>query len=192
MVCYHPVPAVYNILEYKRTGKKKLILVVHQDSKQKRELTKLQYPPNIYRLIHIPCGKCAGCRSDNAKMWSLRALNELKLHEKNCFITLTYNDDNPLVNEDPLCLVSLRYKHFQNFMKRLRKKTGDKIQYLMCGEYGSKEGRSHFHAILFGFDFPDKKLVYLSKGYPHYQSELLNECWSVYDKVNQYLHRLNL
>lgn len=185
MVCYHPISAVYNIAEYKRTGKKNIQLVVHQDTEQKRKLTKLQYPPNLYKLIHIPCGKCAGCRSDNAKMWSLRAMNELKLHDKNCFITLTYNDDNPLVAQDPLCLVSLRYKHFQNFMKRLRKKTGEKIQFLMCGEYGSLEGRSHFHCILFGYDFPDKQLVYISKGYPHYSSQLLNECWSVYDKVNK-------
>lgn len=186
MVCYRPIAAVYNIKEYQKTGKKRLILVVHQDTPEKIKLTKLQYPSSSYKLIHIPCGKCAGCRSDNAKMWSLRAMNELKLHDKNCFITLTYNDDNPLVNSDPLCLVSLRYKHFQNFMKRLRKKTGQKIQYLVCGEYGSKEGRSHFHAILFGYDFPDKELVYISKGYPHFSSQLLNECWSVFDNVNKY------
>lgn len=180
MVCYNPIPAVYSIKEYKTTGKKNIQLVVHQDTEEKRKMTRLQYPPNLYELIHIPCGKCVGCRSDNAKMWSLRAYNELQLHDKNCFITLTYNDDNPLVQADPLCLGDLRYKHFQNFMKRLRKKTGEKIQYLVCGEYGLKDGRSHWHAILFGYDFPDKVPVYVSKGFTHFSSQLLNECWSIF------------
>ena len=180
MVCYNPIPAVFSKEEYKRTGKKNLKLVVHQDTEEKRKMTALQYPPNLYELIHIPCGKCVGCRSDNAKMWSIRAYNELQLHDNNCFITLTYNDDNPLVQSDPLCLASLRYKHFQNFMKRLRKKSGAKIQYLVAGEYGLKDGRSHWHAILFGYDFPDKEPVYVSKGFIHYSSKLLDECWSVY------------
>lgn len=184
MVCYNPIPAVYSIQEYKDTGKKNLKLVVHQDTKEKRKMTALQYPPNLYQLIHIPCGKCAGCRSDNARMWSLRAYNELQLHDNNCFITLTYNDDNPLVTSDPLCLGNLRYKHFQNFMKRLRKKTGQKIQYLVCGEYGLKDGRAHWHAILFGYDFPDKEPIYISKGFVHYSSRLLDECWSVYVNEN--------
>ena len=170
MVCYNPIPAVFSKEEYKRTGKKNLKLVVHQDTEEKRKMTALQYPPNLYELIHIPCGKCVGCRSDNAKMWSIRAFNELQFHKDNCFITLTYNDDNPLVQSDPYCLCDLRYKHFQDFMKRLRKKTGAKIQYLCCGEYGLKDGRSHWHAILFGYDFPDKEPVYVSKGFVHYSS----------------------
>ena len=102
MVCYNPIPAVFSKEEYKRTGKKNLKLVVHQDTEEKRKMTALQYPPNLYELIHIPCGKCVGCRSDNAKMWSIRAYNELQLHDNNCFITLTYNDDNPLVQSDHL------------------------------------------------------------------------------------------
>lgn len=187
MTCYNPVPAVYNTKEYAKTGKKNIILVVHQDTEEKRKFTKAQYPEPLYKLIYIPCGKCAGCRSDNAKMWSLRAYNEMKMHERNCFITLTYNEDNPLVAKDPLCLVSLRYKHFQNFMKRLRKKLNyPDLQYLVCGEYGTENGRAHWHAILFGIDFSeipnDKELVYVSKGYEHYKSKLLQECWSVYNK----------
>lgn len=47
-------------------------------------------------------------------------------------------------------------------MKRLRKKyVGQEphqvktIRYLHCGEYGDQTGRPHYHACLFGFNFPD-------------------------------------
>lgn len=187
MVCFNPVPAVYNTMEYAKTGKKHLILVVHQDTEEKRQMTRTMYPSPLFKLIHVPCGKCAGCRSDHAKMWALRAYNEMQMHDRSCFITLTYNEDNPLVASDPLCLFSLRYKHFQDFMKRLRKKLNyPNLQYLVCGEYGTESGRSHWHAILFGVDFSeipgDKEFVYESKGYKHYRSTILEESWSVYNK----------
>jgi hypothetical protein len=47
-------------------------------------------------------------------------------------------------------------RHFQNFIKRLRK-SGHKIRYLVAGEYGEKFGRAHFHAILF-FKGPAPKI----------------------------------
>jgi len=74
------------------------------------------------------------------------------LHENNCFITLTYAQTGP----------SLVYRDFQLFIKRLRKHTGLKLSYYVGGEYGSEGARPHFHACIFGYDFPDK--VYFSKG----------------------------
>lgn len=204
MVCYSPIPAVYNIADFKKTGKKKLQLVIKQDTEEKRNLTKFQYPPNVYELIHIPCGKCAGCRSENAKMWATRAYNELKTCTKDyvpwknkngctiqnaCFITLTYADDSELVQKDPLCLGDLRYKHFQDFMKRLRKRFPDKkVSYIVCGEYGNVSGRAHWHAILYNFDFEDKELNHLQKGFEHYDSKSLRELWSTYDKKDGVYH----
>lgn len=191
MTCYNPICACYNKKVYAKTGKKEIHLVLHEEKKgdSKWLLNEKNYPHALYEYIYLPCKKCVGCRSDNAKMWTIRACNELKLHKDNCFITLTYNTDNPLVEKDPLCLASLRYKHFQNFMKRLRKRfKNDKIQFLVSGEYGLENGRSHWHAILFGFDFPDKELVYVSKGYRHYRSSILEECWSIYDrKIDSYI-----
>jgi hypothetical protein len=80
-------------------------------------------------------------------------MHEASLHEKNCFITLTYDDEH-LPNGG-----SLHYPDFQKFIKRLRKKfPKSDIRYYMAGEYGTTFGRPHFHACIFGFDFDDKKL----------------------------------
>lgn len=46
--------------------------------------------------IKLPCGKCIGCRLDRSKQWAIRLMHEAQLHEKNSFITLTYNDDELL------------------------------------------------------------------------------------------------
>lgn len=185
MVCYNPILACFNRKDYERTGKKDIHLVMHEEKKgdPKWLVNEKYFPHANYEYIYLPCRKCIGCKSDNAKMWMTRAYNEMKLHKQNCFITLTYSDESPLVKDDPLCLATLRYKHFQNFMKRLRKEYNyPKLKYLMSGEYGSKNNRSHWHAILFNFDFPDKKLQYVSKGYRHYSSDSLNRLWSVYDR----------
>lgn len=191
MTCYNPIPACYSKSKYAKTGKKELHLVLHEFEKgdTKWLYNEKYFPHVLYEYIYIPCRKCVGCRSDNAKMWAQRAINEMQMHKDNCFITLTYSNDNPLVLDDPLCLVSLRYKHFQNFIKRLRKRFNmPKLQYLVSGEYGPKDGRAHWHAILFGFDFPDKELVYISKGYNHYSSKSLNELWSVYNRELSIYH----
>lgn len=187
MTCYNPISACFSKSEYAKTGKKNIHLCCSETPGVKDEkwlANEKNFPHSLYEYVYLPCRKCVGCRSDNAKMWSLRAYNEMKLHKDNCFITLTYDNNSDLVYKDPLCIATLRYKHFQNFMKRLRKRfPDDDIQYLVSGEYGLKDGRAHWHAILFGFDFPDKRLVYVSKGYNHYASDILNEVWSTYDKT---------
>jgi len=130
----------------------------------------------------VPCGQCIGCRIDKKRQWATRLVHEASLHEDNCFITLTYNDKYLPTSG------SLNKKHFQNFMKRLRKanptktnKTKNAIRYYHCGEYGEKNFRPHYHAILFNHDFPDKqKLDY--KGNLSI-SEKLDQAWSL-DKNN--------
>ena len=42
-------------------------------------------------------------------------------------------------------------------MKRLRKRAGSDVRFYMCGEYGPENWRPHYHALLFGFDFADKR-----------------------------------
>ena len=68
------------------------------------------------------------------------------MHKENCFVTLTYNDDN--LPPD----LSLDKRAFQLFMKRLRKRVKVPIRFFACGEYGEKLQRPHYHVILFGID----------------------------------------
>lgn len=95
--------------------------------------------------LQIPCGKCDGCKADKALSWSIRCAQEASLFDRNCFITLTYDDahvpaDGKLVK-----------KHLQDFFKRLRHMAN--IRYYACGEYGDKTKRPHYHACIFGQDF---------------------------------------
>lgn len=96
---------------------------------------------------------------------------ESQLHDANSFITLTYNDDN--LPSPP----SLDYRHFQLFLKRLRKVYGA-VRFYACGEYGDELARPHFHACIFGTDFPDRVLhARLPSGYDLYRSKKLEALW---------------
>lgn len=98
--------------------------------------------------IELPCGRCVGCRLRRANEWALRVMHEAKLHQANCFVTLTYRDEDLPENG------SLRHRDFQLFMKRLRKRAD--VRFYMCGEYGEQKLRPHYHACLFGVDFYDR------------------------------------
>ena len=126
----------------------------------------------IDRPLTIPCGQCVGCRLERSRQWAVRCVHEASLHEDNCFITLTYNNES--LPEDG----SLNKKHFQDFMKRLRKKyKNKKIRYYHCGEYGDKNFRPHYHAIIFGLQFDDQKLFTVNNGEKLYTSEKLEKLW---------------
>lgn len=151
MTCYHPITAwrVENDTRLKFS------------EPHKGALEKLQ----------VPCGRCIGCRLARSRMWATRCMHEAQLHKYNCFITLTYSDDN--LPFPP----SLNVEHFQKFMKRLRKKFGAKVRFFHCGEYGEKLSRPHYHAILFNCDFPDKYLFKIENGFKLYRSPLLEQLW---------------
>lgn len=93
------------------------------------------------------------------------------MHEHNSFITLTYNDD--WVPQD----YSVKLRDWQLFMKRLRKRTGLPIRFFACGEYGEQDLRPHYHALIFGFNFPDKKLWTTRRENPVYRSIVLESLW---------------
>jgi len=122
----------------------------------------------------IPCGQCIGCRMQRANEWALRCMHEASLHKENAFITLTYRP------EDLPPDGGLRKKHFQNFMKRLRKHLAPKkIKFYMCGEYGDKNNRPHYHALIFGHDFHDRILYgQTQSGHDLYMSPTLEKLWT--------------
>lgn len=166
MVCYSPVKAYRSASKNPATGKRPLTF----------SGTKALVEGSLYT---VPCGGCIGCRIDRAEAWGIRSHHEAHTHRYDlpgepgsAFLTLTY---------DPAALPkdnSVDKDVMQRFMKRLRKLCGVTLRYLLCGEYGSRKGRAHYHVVVFGFRFPDRKMWSKSKsGFPLFSSELLSKAW---------------
>lgn len=170
MVCFHPVAAAMSV------GKNHL-------GKHTVRVFGKKKPPNFYNVgnlstwkpIKIKCRGCPGCRYARASEWAARCMHEAQLHKENSFITLTYAPEHLPADR------SLDYRTFQLFMKKLRKWHGKKIRFYMCGEYGSKLGRPHYHAIIFGLRFPDMRLHKVDKdtGEILYSSKILEKIWGL-------------
>lgn len=132
-------------------------------------------PSRGAKFIQLPCGQCIGCRLAHSRDWATRCVHEAHMHDHNCFITLTYSPEN--LPEGG----TLVRKHFTDFMKRLRKALSVddiSIRFFGCGEYGSKLERPHYHAIIFGYDFPDKTLHKAGR-FNLFRSSLLERCWTL-------------
>lgn len=107
-------------------------------------------------------------------------MHEAQMHEQNCFVTLTYDDEHlPDGN-------SLDVKEWQRFMKRLRKSLGASstrpearsVRFFHCGEYGDTWKRPHYHAILFGLDFSEDRVVWRAgKAATLWRSPTLERIW---------------
>lgn len=152
MPCYQPMPAVRM-----SDGSVKFV------SRNKR---------GVDSTLELPCGQCIGCRLERSRQWAMRCLHEASLYDRNSFVTLTYDDSNLPVGG------TLKYDDFQRFMKRLRKRVKSPVRFYMGGEYGEQLMRPHYHACLFGYDFPDR--VYYrrtSSGEKIYTSKLLESLW---------------
>lgn len=166
MTCYHPLTAYQRVDRCNSNGKKAIIF---------------GSPPSRgqWKVVFLPCGQCIGCRLARSREWAMRCVHEAKLHNENCYLTLTYDDFNvpysKITGEQTLVK-----KHLQDFMKRLRYYLGDiKVRFFACGEYGENTHRPHYHVILFGYDFKDKLFYKFSKdGLPYYSSQILNKIWS--------------
>lgn len=158
---------------------------------------------NCSEKMEVACGQCLGCRLDYCRMWAMRITHEASLHEYkggNCFITLTYRDAD-FCDEEQLAKElyvpddwSLNKRHFQLFMKRLRKAFPKReIRYFYAGEYGRccrhgidvqrvgcplcNVGRPHFHACLFNHSFTDLEPYSSDGGVLRYTSPTLEKIW---------------
>lgn len=142
----------------------------------------------------INCGQCIGCRLDYSREWANRCMLELHDHESAHFITLTYNDKHlprsSYVDPDTgelFTSYTLRKRDAQLFMKRLRKKFGAGVRFFLCGEYGEKSYRPHYHLIAFGLKLTDLQVYKRSPlGYTYYTSEALSRVWSIRGKRGVY------
>jgi hypothetical protein len=154
MPCFHPLQAA----RYR------------ENTSDKWKIFFQNFPPAAEK-INLPCGRCIGCRLEYSRQWATRIMHEASLHQANSFITLTYDYDHLPWDG------SLNKTHFQKFMKRLRKRIGVPIKYYHCGEYGEKDNRPHYHACIFGYDFPDRSLWQVFDDRAIDNSALLSDVW---------------
>jgi len=110
------------------------------------------------------------CRLEKTRQWAVRILHEAQLHKDNWFLTLTLKEDQ----------TSLDKEQFKTFMKRLRYYQ-PQVRYFMCGEYGDKKGRPHYHAIAFGLVIPDLEKYSENNGNTLWESKLLTRLWGLGD-----------
>lgn len=159
MVCYKPLEGWRSRVPNPKTGR--------------YPITFNRAQGYVDRPVTVPCGRCVGCRLEYSRQWAIRCYHEASLHSQNCFLTLTYNDEHLPAHR------SLDLRDFQLFMKRFRKKIAPtRIKFYHCGEYGDKNLRPHYHALIFGYDFSDKVLWQKRKEHRLYVSASLNELWS--------------
>lgn len=144
-------------------------------------------------FLEVPCGQCVGCRLERSRQWATRIMHEAQMHQRNCFITLTYTDEHIPTH------ASLRYEDFREFMRKLRRALCDcgrdyskskrgrrvcrdashRVRYFHCGEYGDRTQRPHYHAAIFGHDFKQGSSLYKTTSYGDslWTSELLTANW---------------
>lgn len=129
--------------------------------------------PKDHVALEVKCNQCLGCRLEHSRQWAMRCVHEASMHYDNCFITLTYDSEN--IPPD----AGLRKRHWQDFIRELKRQCGKYIRYYHCGEYGDQGNRPHYHALLFGHNFKDWFYLFDSpSGEPIYTSPTLERIWA--------------
>jgi hypothetical protein len=131
----------------------------------------------------VPCGNCLGCRSNQAFQWAIRMVHEAQYwadketgNPRAWFLTLTYDNEHlpgKWTGHAPGTLVP---EHLSAFLRSLRDATGEFSHYAV-GEYGDKGLRPHYHAVCFGPEFLDRRLIPLRNGSSAWRSETLETHW---------------
>nr|AVQ10247.1 replication protein VP4 [Gokushovirinae environmental samples] len=124
--------------------------------------------------IPLPCQRCMGCRMKYTRDWAIRCMHEKQMHEVSTFLTLTYDNEHL-----PECGTLVR-KHPAAFLKRLRDAVSPRrFRFYGCGEYGEKTFRPHYHLLLFGMEFNDKKYYKMADGGQKlYTSKFVEKYWT--------------
>lgn len=149
MPCFHPRDLVI----------KKPKLIYEWTRSSSGRIVRSKEPISVARqyTIQVPCGKCPACLALSQSQWSFRIEQEALYagHASTLFVTYTYDNEN--LPED----FGLHKEEMQRYLHDLRQNISrryfdgtnveslPRVRYYICGEYGSKRGRPHFHAILF-------------------------------------------
>lgn len=191
MSCKNPlVGYVYGVDP--ETGRKKIRIIKNnieylEDLKNNKKTSDIDKINNKNRIL-IPCGQCIDCRLQYSRQWANRLMLEKQTSSSAYFITLTYDNAHlPLVSygrSSANVAGTLSKRDVQLFMKRLRKAMPDcRLRYYLAGEYGSSNGRPHYHLILFNAKLDDLVLTGTSElGFPYFWSNTIARAWSTYVK----------
>ena len=122
------------------------------------------YDPSIVDFngepVPIPCGTCFCCRLDMQKTAMDRMFCAWQSHDVSAFVTFTY-DDNHLVYKDGFLQPTLSKEDVHKYLDNLRHKLNNcDFEFYLCGEYGDKFNRPHYHAIFFGLDYELHKSLF--------------------------------
>ena len=80
MTCYSPLEGWRSKTPNPKTGK---YSIVFNNKEGYHDLA-----------VRVPCGQCVGCRLERSRQWAIRCAHEAQSHERNCFITLTYDNEH--------------------------------------------------------------------------------------------------
>lgn len=159
-----------------------------------------------FATFQIPCGKCISCRLESARQTAVRCIHEAQQYENNSFITLTYSDENlkspklkyqhfqqfikklrSKIQDDYL---KEKYPGIKSYDERKEKykslekedqkwiQENIRISVFVTGEYGDKNKRPHWHAIIFNYKFRDAKHYRTTdRGDKIYTSKDLDKLW---------------
>lgn len=147
--------------------------------------------------LELPCGRCLDCKIKRSGDWAVRAVHEASLHDRNCFLTLTFSDEGLALRElqNGTHPFDLDVADWQGFAKRLRqeltrqqrrfekqmglpKQPVKGFRFFQVGEYGDEGNRPHYHALIFGQDFTGEGELWKdNKGNPKWRSSSVEKCW---------------
>lgn len=98
-------------------------------------------PPDLF--IEVPCGVCHSCQQKRLSDYRIRLLHEISLYPNSAFVTLTFDNKSlDKFKDRPNDAVRL-------FLDRCRKHYGRGLRHWFVAEYGSLNGRLHYHGIVF-------------------------------------------
>lgn len=152
-------------------------ILVYTNSSGSRQFRNFSLADRIFKTQHqqvLNCGKCLFCRKRKSYELACRCVLHASLYKENCFLTLTYDEKRKGYHN------VFQYSDIQKFKKRLRSHCsriyGKRIEVFNVHEYG-RNGKKHWHLIVFNHNFDDRTLHTTSQNIPLFTSKTLSKLW---------------